>query len=55
MSQVHARVFVSDGKIYVEDLASTNGSYLNGNRLTTTQPLRRGDRLQVGNTVLEAQ
>lgn len=55
MSQVHARVFVSDGKAYVEDLSSTNGSYLNGNRLTTTQPLRRGDRLQVGNTVLEAQ
>lgn len=55
MSQVHARVFVSDGKVYVEDLASTNGSYLNGNRLTATQPLRRGDRLQVGNTVLEAQ
>lgn len=55
MSQVHARVFVADGRLYVEDLSSTNGSYLNGNRLTLTEPLRKGDRLQVGHTVLEAQ
>lgn len=55
MSQVHARLFVADGTLYVEDLQSTNGSYLNGNRLVDTRPIRKGDRLQVGSTVLEAQ
>ena len=54
-STVHARVFGRDGAIYVEDLGSTNGTYLNGMRLGGTPAvLRPGDQLQVGNTVLEA-
>lgn len=54
ISQVHARAFVSDGQSFVEDLGSTNGSYHNGSRLTSAVVLQRGDRLQIGNTVLEA-
>ena len=54
ISQVHARAFVSDGQAFVEDLGSTNGSYHNGSRLTGAVALQRGDRLQIGNTVLEA-
>jgi pSer/pThr/pTyr-binding forkhead associated (FHA) protein len=53
-SQVHARVFVSEGRVWVEDLGSTNGTYLNGTRVGPPAPLRPGDRLQVGGTVLEA-
>jgi pSer/pThr/pTyr-binding forkhead associated (FHA) protein len=53
-STVHARVFGRDGAIYVEDLGSTNGTYLNGMRLGAPAVLRPGDQLQVGNTVLEA-
>lgn len=53
VSQLHARVFERDGLYYVEDLGSTNGTYLNGLRVTSAAPLRRGDRLQVGSTVLE--
>lgn len=52
-SQVHARVFMSDGRAWVEDLGSTNGTYLNGNRVGQPAPLRPGDRIQVGGTVLE--
>jgi hypothetical protein len=52
-SQLHARVFLRDGRLYVEDLGSTNGTYLNAKRVTAPTPLRRGDRLQVGRTVLE--
>nr|MDQ2754925.1 FHA domain-containing protein [Actinomycetota bacterium] len=53
ISQLHARVFRRDGDLYVEDLGSTNGTYLNGKRLSAAVALRRGDHLQVGKTVLE--
>jgi hypothetical protein len=55
ISNLHARVYAIEGALFVEDLGSTNGSYLNGSRLTTARPLGKGDRLQVGGTVLEAQ
>ena len=53
VSQVHARVFVVDGQLFVEDLGSTNGTYLNGQRVSAAMPMRRGDSLQVGRTVME--
>jgi hypothetical protein len=52
-SQLHARVFRRDGKVYVEDLGSTNGTYLNRRKVTGPMVLQRGDKLQIGNTVLE--
>jgi hypothetical protein len=54
VSQLHARVFRRDGRVYVEDLGSTNGTYLNAKKVTAPAALHRGDRLQVGRTVLEA-
>jgi hypothetical protein len=53
VSQLHARIYIRDGKPFVEDLGSTNGTFLNRDRLTRTMPLRRGDKLQIGQTVLE--
>ena len=53
-STLHARVFERDGGIYVEDLGSTNGTYLNGMRLAAPAVLRPGDQLRVGGTVLDA-
>lgn len=52
VSQVHARVFGRDGLVWVEDLGSTNGTYVNDARIDAPVPLRPGDRLQVGQTVL---
>jgi hypothetical protein len=52
-SQVHARVFERDGHWYVEDLGSTNGTYLNRRRVAGPMVIKRRDRLQIGNTVLE--
>lgn len=53
VSATHARLYTIDGTTYVEDLGSTNGSYLNGARLGSVQPITVGDRLQIGSTVLE--
>jgi hypothetical protein len=53
VSQLHARLYRRDGKLWVEDLGSTNGTYLNTKRVSAPVAVRRGDRLQIGRTVLE--
>ncbi|MGH9129183.1 MAG: FHA domain-containing protein [Acidimicrobiales bacterium] len=54
VSSTHARVWRRAGATWVEDLGSTNGTFVNGSRLSGPSPLNAGDRLQVGRTVLEA-
>ena len=53
VSQMHARFFSRDGAIMIEDLGSTNGTYLNRRRITSPTELQRGDRVKIGKTVLE--
>jgi hypothetical protein len=53
VSQLHARVFVQDGATFVQDLGSTNGTYVNRAKVDATVPLHRGDYLQIGRTVME--
>ena len=53
VSQLHARVFRRDGKLYVEDLGSTNGTYLNRAKVAGPMVMSHGDRLQVGSVVME--
>ena len=53
VSQLHARVFRRDGHLYVEDLGSTNGTYLNQRQVTSVSPMRKGDKLQIGKTTME--
>ncbi|HEX6395632.1 MAG TPA: FHA domain-containing protein [Acidimicrobiales bacterium] len=55
VSQLHARVFRRDGDLFVEDLGSTNGTYLNGKKVSAASVMRKGDRVQVGRTTLELQ
>ena len=58
-SQLHARIFTKEGELFVEDLGSTNGTYLNRrgtkNKEKVAGPLslKMGDRLMIGKTVLE--
>ncbi|CAN5274433.1 FHA domain-containing protein [soil metagenome] len=52
-SEFHFRLVNQDGTLTVSDLGSTNGTYVNGRRITTPTNLRRGDALQVGKTVME--
>lgn len=52
-SQIHARVFTRDGTWQVEDLGSTNGTWLNRQKVSGPMVIKPGDRLQIGNTVME--
>src|SRR4051812_30519467 len=52
VSRRHARVLPHDGTILVEDLGSSNGTYLNGRRITGPVELATGDELQLGDTVI---
>ena len=53
VSQLHARVFADRDAYLVEDLGSTNGTFLNGSGVSAPQALSLGDRIRVGNMVLE--
>ena len=55
LSGHHAKVSVADGRVIVDDLASRNGTYLNGSRITESRTVKVGDRIQIGYTVFEAQ
>jgi pSer/pThr/pTyr-binding forkhead associated (FHA) protein len=53
VSSFHARIFSRDSEWYVEDLGSTNGTYMNQRRVTSPVEVRAGDRIRVGKTTLE--
>ena len=52
-SSRHARIFPRDGQWWVEDLGSTNGTYLDRSRLTSPTTVPPGVPVRVGKTVLE--
>jgi pSer/pThr/pTyr-binding forkhead associated (FHA) protein len=52
-SSLHARVFRREGGLFLEDLGSTNGTFLNDRKVTGAVPMQRGDRVKIGGTVLE--
>lgn len=52
-STLHARLYRSGGQIWVEDLGSTNGTYVNSERISQPARLAKGDLLQIGATVFE--
>ena len=49
----HARIFRRDGGWFVEDLGSTNGTFLGSNRLTEPMPVEVGTTLRIGKTIFE--
>jgi pSer/pThr/pTyr-binding forkhead associated (FHA) protein len=53
VSQAHARLFGRNGSWFVEDLGSTNGTYLNQQRVTSPSELHPGDTLKIGKSILE--
>jgi FHA domain len=52
VSRRHARILQQNGGVIVEDLGSSNGTYVNGERISGPVELAAGDEVQLGNTVL---
>lgn len=52
-SEFHMRLVAQDEGMMLHDLGSTNGTYVNGRRVTAPTQLRRGDSIQIGKTVME--
>lgn len=53
VSQSHARLYARDGAWFVEDLGSTNGTFVNDQKLAAPAMLQPGDKVRVGQTLLE--
>jgi hypothetical protein len=49
-SSSHARVYEQGNIVVIEDLGSTNGTYLNEELLQTARPLHPGDRVRIGDS-----
>lgn len=52
VSKHHLRFRKVDGRVEVIDLDSTNGTYLNGRKVQSARPVRRTDRVYVGDYIL---
>ena len=52
LSRRHARIFTRGDDLMIEDLGSTNGTFVQGQRLVEPTPLRDGNRIQLANTLL---
>ncbi|MEY2397187.1 MAG: hypothetical protein QOJ00_361 [Actinomycetota bacterium] len=53
VSQLHARLFRTPKGLHIEDLGSTNGTYLNGRKVGGPAKVKKGDRVRVGPVELE--
>ncbi|MDB5038549.1 MAG: forkhead-associated protein [Bacteriovoracaceae bacterium] len=52
-SRLHAQIEIVGGtRAFIKDLASTNGTFVNGKRITT-QEMESGDKIQIGQTIYE--
>ena len=52
-SDFHLRLVSQENGMMLHDLGSTNGTYVNGRRVSAPTELKRGDTIQVGKTVME--
>ena len=53
VSTRHARVVSGENGIYLEDLGSTNGSYVNGQRITGPTTITLSDTVRIGRTTMK--
>ena len=53
VSRLHARVTLVNGSVFAEDMQSTNGTFLDGEPLSSAVVLKDGSRLQMGGQVLK--
>src|SRR5688572_11617223 len=52
ISKRHSRIVLRDGKFIIVDLKSTNGTYVNGKRISSPQVLKDADKVYIGDFTL---
>jgi pSer/pThr/pTyr-binding forkhead associated (FHA) protein len=52
VSRKHAKISIAEGKIVIEDLGSTNGTFVNGEKIKRAR-LKEGDRVLIGTSILK--
>jgi pSer/pThr/pTyr-binding forkhead associated (FHA) protein len=52
VSRKHAKITIGEGKIVIEDLGSTNGTFVNGEKIRQAR-LKEGDRILIGTSILK--
>ena len=52
VSRKHARIALTDGRILIKDLGSTNGTFVNGERIHESE-IKEGDRVLIGSNILK--
>jgi hypothetical protein len=52
VSRHHAKITTTDNDIYIEDLGSTNGTFVNGEKITSCK-LKEGDRILIGTSIIK--
>jgi pSer/pThr/pTyr-binding forkhead associated (FHA) protein len=53
VSRAHARLELREGALVLHDMGSTNGTFVNGEKVTGSRRLREGDRVLIGTTILK--
>ena len=53
ISNEHCAIYSSDSKVYIEDLLSTNGTFLNGKEIKSKVELKDGDKIQIEDVLIE--
>lgn len=49
----HAKIVIRNNTLFIEDLNSTNGTYINGNKISGKMKLANKDEIRIGSTVLK--
>src|SRR5512138_3750482 len=52
VSKRHARIVLKDGKFIIVDLKSTNGTYVNGRKITSPLVVKNSDKIYIGDFIL---
>ncbi|MBH23983.1 MAG: hypothetical protein CMH57_05940 [Myxococcales bacterium] len=53
VSRQHSRIVTENGQLYIEDLGSTNGTFVNGEKIFSRKLLKEGDRILVGTNIIK--
>src|SRR5690348_18284645 len=52
VSRRHAKITSTDAEVYIQDLGSTNGTFVNGEKISRSR-LNEGDRILVGTSIMK--